>query len=124
LVVGDDTAGGFAMVESVVPPGEGSGLHRHQRTDEALHILEGALTVVAGGRTVRAEAGAFVYVPHGVVHECVNSTDEPARLLLVISPSGLEEVYEELTELYQQGHPDPATIRAVQLKHDLEVLEG
>ena len=61
------------------------------------------LTFVAGGHTVRAEAGAFVDVPHGVVHEFVNPTDEPARMLLVISASGSEEVYEELTELYRQG---------------------
>jgi quercetin dioxygenase-like cupin family protein len=124
LVVGEDTGGAFTMVDSVVPPGRGSGMHRHRRTNEAIYVLEGELTFLAGERTMHATRGSFVYVPCGVVHEFENQGVGPARMLVVISPSGFEEVYEELTELYRTGQPDAATIQDVCLRHDLEMVDS
>ncbi len=72
-VTGDDTAGGFAVVEFEVPPGPGVGtpLHHHP-FDEVFYILAGTITFVLGDKTVSAPPGSFVYVPGGTIHRYVN----------------------------------------------------
>lgn len=87
------TDGRYAVWEAVVPPGGGPPPHVHTREEEGFYILDGEIAFYADGRRVVAAAGSFVNAPLGGEHSFRNETDRPARMLIFISPGGLEEMF-------------------------------
>lgn len=61
--------------------------HLHRRHVESFYVLEGELTITAGGRELRAGPGTWVQVPPGVAHTFAFMGDEPTRFLDLHSPS-------------------------------------
>jgi quercetin dioxygenase-like cupin family protein len=123
--VGSDTGGGLAVVESAPAPGApGLAMHRHHRSDEALYVLEGTVTVRVGARTMSAPAGSFVFVPRDTGHMFWNPGPGLARLLVIFAPAGVERFLEETAAAFAaaQGSPDPATLREIRTKYDTELL--
>jgi quercetin dioxygenase-like cupin family protein len=76
---------GIAEISSE-PDGPAPSAHVHRNHVESIYVLEGALTFIAGGRELRAEAGTWVQVPAGVPHTFA-VTSGPARFLDVHTPS-------------------------------------
>ena len=110
-----DTAGAYCVYDNFIPAGSpGPRPHLHRHHDEAFYVLEGRLTVRVGSRTIEAPAGSFVVVPRGTVHQPSNREPEPARVLLVFSPSGMDGFFEEVAgaRLPLQGPPptDPEVL--------------
>lgn len=64
----------LAVVERTGRRGEMPPLHRHDE-DEAFHVLEGVLTLYAGGEPVRLEAGRTFVAPRGGPHTHVVETE-------------------------------------------------
>ncbi len=88
------TGGRFAMVEHLLAPRAiAAPLHIHEREDEYSFILEGRVGAVFGDTEVVAEVGDLVLKPRGEWHTFWNAGDEPARLLEIISPGGLEAFF-------------------------------
>ena len=81
------------------------------------YVLEGELNIRVGERTVTATAGAFVLVPRGTVHTFANAGTASAKLLILISPAGFEQFFEEIA-----GPPDLAKIMALAPKYHLEIV--
>lgn len=104
LITGAETGGVFFMAEVTVPPGGGPPLHVHQREEESFHLLEGTLTIEAGGKTLNASSGDFVYLPRGMAHSFKNTGNADAKFLVVVTPAGLENFFAETF--------DPATDRS------------
>jgi quercetin dioxygenase-like cupin family protein len=102
--VGADTGGQFALLEQLIPPGHGPRRHVHSREEESFYILEGEFTFEVGGQTLVAPAGSFVLGPRGIPHTFWNSGKSDARLLLIISPPGLEPFFEEYSHVLAE-HP-------------------
>jgi hypothetical protein len=59
-------------------------------------VLAGAVGARVGDRVVEAAAGASLVKPRGIPHAMWNAGAEPARVLQVLSPAGLEDYFEEL----------------------------
>lgn len=115
----DSTAGAYRLMESTVPPlGSGAPPHYHGRAEEGFYVLEGALSMHVGERSIRAEAGSFVLVPRGVVHSFDNAADAPARYLVIWSPAEAGRYFEELYQLEQRGEPTREAIAALREKYD------
>jgi len=95
---GATTGGAFALFELHIAPGTGAPLHVHQYEDEALYVLDGQFEVIDtdAGECVIAEAGACVVLKRGVRHSFRNISPEPARLLALVTPAGLEGFFEEI----------------------------
>jgi quercetin dioxygenase-like cupin family protein len=92
----EDTGGAYSIHDNTIPPGSpGPRAHIHHRHEETFYVLEGELTVRAGSRTITAPAGSFVVVPRGVVHQPSNPGPQPARVLLIFSPAGMDRFFEE-----------------------------
>ncbi len=88
------TGGRFALLEHLLAPRAiAAPLHRHEREDEYSFILEGRVGAVFGDTEVVAEVGDLVFKPRGEWHTFWNAGDEPARLLEIISPGGLEAFF-------------------------------
>jgi len=89
-VAGPATAGRFALIEFLFPRHASPPLHTHPQ-DESYIVLEGRLTVQAGGQRFRLEAGAAGVVPMGVAHT-FRVDSETARVLVLSTPAGLERM--------------------------------
>ena len=55
------TGGALSVFETSI--GAGPPLHVHDREDECLYVLDGALSVRCGGDAFTAAAGSFVFLP-------------------------------------------------------------
>jgi quercetin dioxygenase-like cupin family protein/catechol 2,3-dioxygenase-like lactoylglutathione lyase family enzyme len=129
LITGAETGGAFFMAEVSVPPGGGTPPHVHSREEESFHLLEGTLTIQAGGKTVHASPGDFVHLPRGVVHSFRNTGNVDAKFLLVVTPAGLEKFFAEgFYPAVDRSSPPAVTealfarLRAAAPRYGLELL--
>jgi mannose-6-phosphate isomerase-like protein (cupin superfamily) len=107
-----DSGGGFSLVEHTIEPHVlAAPLHLHTREDEYSFVLEGRLGALLGDEEVFAEAGTLVFKPRGQWHTFWNAGDVPLRLLEMISPGGIEELFRKLGE--PGGEYDPETLPAL-----------
>ncbi|SRR5579884_853930 len=98
------TGGAMTVLENVIPPGQGPPLHVHTGEDEAWYVLEGHLRFQLEDDVRVACAGSFVFVPRGMAHCFQNIADEPARILVIFTPAGMERFFVEFAAL---ASPDP-----------------
>jgi len=61
--------------------------HVHRRHVESLYVVDGELTVTAGGRELRAEVGSWVQVPAAVPHTIALAANQTVRFLELHTPS-------------------------------------
>ncbi|GAA1646902.1 hypothetical protein GCM10009744_42600 [Kribbella alba] len=115
-----DTGGGFSLVEHTLAPHVlAAPLHLHTREDEYSFVLEGRLGALLGDDEVFADAGTLVFKPRGQWHTFWNAGDQPVRLLEIISPGGLEQLFRKLGE--PGGEYDPGTLPALAASYGCEV---
>jgi mannose-6-phosphate isomerase-like protein (cupin superfamily) len=67
-LTGEDTGGGFSLVEMVARRGDMPPLHVHHVDDETFMVLEGEVSLHTPGASVTAGPGGIVYAPRGVPH--------------------------------------------------------
>lgn len=110
IMAGGPSEGRFSLVEHpIVPRGLAAPVHVHRREDEFSFVLEGRWGFKLGEEVAFAEPGDLVYKPRDVWHTFWNATDEPARLLEIISPAGFEQLFVELSDLLRT---DPGNLEA------------
>jgi quercetin dioxygenase-like cupin family protein len=107
-VRGEQTDGRLTAIENVIPPGEGPPVHVHANEDEFWFLIEGDLRFRLGDDVRMAPEGSFVYVPRGTPHAFQNTGDAPARILVMFTPSGMEEFFDRMAELEA---PSPSAFR-------------
>lgn len=121
-VSGDDTGGEFALFE--VPPGNpGPPLHVHHVENELFWVLEGELDVQVGSEVIRLTAGSCVYAPKMIPHTWQPAAGRDVRFLSLAEPAGrLEEFIAELLKGRRGGPVEPASMKALFEKYDMEVV--
>jgi len=122
IMDGRPSEGRFALVEHpIAARGLAAPMHLHTREDEYSFVLEGrwgfqlADTVVYGG------PGDLVYKPRNVWHSFWNATDEPARLLEIISPAGFEQFFVEVAQWLRLPEHDRPDAQEMQHRYGLQV---
>jgi mannose-6-phosphate isomerase-like protein (cupin superfamily) len=89
-----ETNGRLAIVEHTIAPGVlAAPMHRHEREDEYSYVLEGRVGVIFDGVEVYATVGDFLRKPRGEWHTFWNAGDGPLRILEIITPGGLEDLF-------------------------------
>jgi quercetin dioxygenase-like cupin family protein len=97
LVSGSDTDGRMCMLSAIVPGDGDRAPHFHTREDEQFYVLDGQLRVWIGDdEPVDAGPGDLVHLPRGVVHSYQAVDCDQVRLLVTLTPAGLEDAFEEL----------------------------
>jgi mannose-6-phosphate isomerase-like protein (cupin superfamily) len=89
------TGGALGVAEGIIPFGHSPSLHVHRDEDEAFYVVEGAVDFVCGDERFRGEAGAFVFLPRGLPHTFLGVSEAAARVLVMLVPAGLEEIFFE-----------------------------
>lgn len=121
LVTGDETNGRYAMWEAVVPPGGGPPPHVHSREVEGFYVLDGEIAFTVNGERLVATAGTFASMPPGTPHSFKNETDRTAKMLLMVAPAGLEQMFFETGVPVPTGTTTAAPPTKVEIAKLLEV---
>jgi quercetin dioxygenase-like cupin family protein len=88
-LVGDQSAGDWAVVEWRLHAGDEPPIHTHTREDETLYVVDGAITAFVGGQRIDVAAGSYAALPKDVPHG-LRVRGQEARLLLTFAPAGFE----------------------------------
>lgn len=127
LATGDETDGRYTTFEATVPPGGGPPPHVHSREDETFYVLEGEITFQIGEQRVIAKPGTFVHMPIGQPHAFKNETDQAAKMLISLTPAGLEGYFFEVGQPLESELPPKPTqeeiekLMAVAPRYGIEV---
>jgi quercetin dioxygenase-like cupin family protein len=117
----EDTAGAYALIEATLTGG-GPPQHIHHAEEEAIYVVDGEVNVQVGDQINQATQGSFVLVPRGTVHTYWNAGPNPAKLLVIVSPPGFEQIF---TEVVGDGEIDAATfverVSALAPKYHMEI---
>ena len=105
MVTSADSGGALAALEVTIPPRTLIKPHRHTREDEYTVVLAGTVGARVGDRVVETGAGASLVKPRGIPHAMWNAGAEPARVLEILSPGGLEDYFEELAPVLSEHAP-------------------
>lgn len=122
------TASGVAVLEISVPPRTfGAPPHVHTREDEHFYVLEGTVEFLDRERTVTAGPGSLLVLPRGHLHGFWNASDEPARLLLVVSPGEFASFFDEVVAEIRRRNSESAAaigriVAEVASRHGVQVL--
>jgi quercetin dioxygenase-like cupin family protein len=98
-LTGEQTNGLMTLVENENMPGTALPLHWHDNEDETFYILQGEVEFNVDGQRMLMTEGSAVYAPRGVPHAWKVVGTKPARMMLVVTPGGLDKMFEELAEL-------------------------
>ena len=113
LATGDDTDGGYYLVEAIVPPGGGPPFHIQTREEEAFYILEGELSFYGDDGAIEAGPGTYLNIPKGAKHRFRNNGKETAKMLFFFTPAGIEGLFDELAKMEVPSGDFSAVIKAL-----------
>lgn len=129
LASGEDTGGKYALFDVTVPPGGGPPPHVHSRELEAFYVLEGEIEFTVAGKASKGSAGTFVSGPPGIPHRFQNVGAKAARMLVLVTPAGLEKFFLEVGTVVNPKDPIPpldearaARVMEIAPKYGIEIF--
>lgn len=93
VATGADTAGLLSLFDVSVLPQNADETPILAPQDEAYYILDGNVSFQVGNQTFTANPKTFVYLPRGNSYVLKDQGTEPARVVLLGEPSGLENFF-------------------------------
>lgn len=111
----------FSLMERTLPPGgRMPPAHRHGGNEEAYFVLDGIVEFHVADEVFTGANGTFVLVPSGEAHTFGNTSDAPARLLVLHAPA-LDGYFEDLEKLWAAPDPpDRETELGLMRRHGME----
>ena len=104
MIDGKQTDSKYALIDMLIPPGGGPGPHSHKDTQEAFFILDGEIEFTTREKTFTAKKGDYVNIPfEDIAHKFTNKTGQVARIICLLTPAGMEKMFEELGQPVAQG---------------------
>ena len=92
----EDTGRTYSFIEAKVFPGGGPAPHIQTREHEGFYVIEGQLIFKVDKQRIDAKPRTFVNVPPNVLHSFKNETNEIAKLIIILSPPGMEQLFIEI----------------------------
>jgi len=120
---GADSGGALAVVEhpfevgGLVPP------HVHHREDEFSIVLEGEIGFRSEDTEIVLGPGGYIVKPRGEVHAMWNAGPTPARMIEIISPAGLEELFRTVVDLTERGEAEMSKIVELANRYEVPIAE-
>ena len=96
LISTDDTNGTYSVIEAKVFPDGGPIPHVQTKEHEGFYVIDGIITFNVDGNEIIAKPGTFVNVPPYVTHDFKNNTNSVAKMLIILAPGGLENLFIEV----------------------------
>jgi quercetin dioxygenase-like cupin family protein len=116
----EDSGGSFSLIEDNLTTEFRLARHLHRVHSETFVVISGQVEFGLDDGTVLLSAGDTLHIPAGEPHtvRCV----EPAKMLTLYQPAGLEKLFEAYAAMTPEDMADPEKLRAVDLAHDNIVL--
>ena len=76
-----------SLAEAIIPAHTSTLLHKHLKTEEIYHIIQGEGTVRIGDETMTVKTGDSILIPPGTIHNICNNRDEELKILCCCSPA-------------------------------------
>jgi len=112
---GSDTGALFSLFENRAPAGSRTPIHVHAFDDETFYMLEGEMVAVVNEEKSTLHPGESIFLPRNVPHQILNQSAEPARYLLLCTPSGFEDFLAAGGSRLPPGSkPEPPTIMDIE----------
>ena len=70
-------------------------------------MLAGELHFRLGEEVIRGVPGSVIYVPGDQPHTFSNPSDEPAKMVFIVSPGGFEHFFREMASAAGGAMPPP-----------------
>lgn len=115
-----DTGGAMSIVDSVSQPGSGPPRHVHHDADEVFVTLTGDAEFWLDGERLHCGPGQSVFVAKGKNHTFRIVSDVPSRHLIILTPGGFEDFFEEMAAGQFAIPADMARIMEVAARYQLE----
>lgn len=116
----EQTGGSYSLLHQRLQRGSKPAPHSHAQ-EEALYVLEGEVTLIAGQERFTATAGSFVYIPEGTIHTFRVESAE-AQLLDWHLPGGFERTITELAAPAEAHTLPPAGVASRGSSEQAEAL--
>lgn len=100
---GEHTGGAFSLVEETLLDSEGPPLHVHENEEETFYVLDGQGVFVVGETEQELRRGDLVVVPRGAPHTLAPRGADPLRMLVIVSPAGLEQFFVDVERRERNG---------------------
>ena len=112
LATGDDTDGGYYLVDAIIPPGGGPPFHIQTREEEAFYVLEGELSFYGDDGEIVAGPGTYLNIPkaRSTVSQQRPGDGEDAVLLYAGRDRGL---FDELAKMQVPAGDFSSVIKAL-----------
>jgi quercetin dioxygenase-like cupin family protein len=121
MIDGADAGGRLAVLQHhFEPKALAAPMHRHHDEDEYTFVLSGRIGVVLGDQEASGEPGDLIFKPRGQWHTFWNDADEPAVVLEIISPAGLEDLFKSFEHLTEPPTPEEMAGLAGKYRCDLD----
>ncbi|MCC2604758.1 cupin domain-containing protein [Planctobacterium marinum] len=107
LTKADDSPSEVAILELELPAKSfGAPPHVHLNEDEHFYVLEGKVDFLQEDKIIPVEKGGLVVLPRGSLHGFWNDSEQPARLLLVVSPGEFASFFDNVVAEIRKQNPD------------------
>lgn len=94
-----DTDGGTSVLSLTIPPKTfGAPPHIHSKEDEYFYVLEGNMKFLDRDKVVDGSVGDLLILPRGNLHGFWNDSEQPARLLLIVTPGEFAAFFDEVVQ--------------------------
>lgn len=119
---GEQSGGEYTVLHEISPPQGGPPLHIHHREDEAFFVIEGEYEIICGEDKINVSPGSFVYAPRNIPHTFRNVSQSASKVLVIVTPAGIEKFFEELSQLPQDVPPALETILEIAKRYEIEFV--
>ena len=116
----ETTGGSFSILEEIDPLD--TPLHVHKNEDELFFVLEGEHVFQVGDEDFPAGPGDMVFAPRGTPHAQRRLKPRTGRVLVLMSPAGLENFFRELAAADREGVPADEAYPRISEKYEITWL--
>jgi len=120
-LTGKETNGQFLLIEQEDSPGVCIPMHIHHNEDETFKVIQGELKITIGQQTQILKSGDIAFCPRGIPHSWEVVGSKKMKSILLITPSGLEPMFEELS-LLDKFPPNFTKVASIAKKYDIDFV--
>lgn len=99
---GKETNDAFSLIEGQLPAGHETPMIKKTNEEDVFYVLEGEITFTLGEETIVGNPGTFIYAPRGTQYKMKVGESSPAKILIMFTPAGVEQLYVEFSERAQE----------------------